>query len=62
MKQAANLKDLKFGLLFDGITVNTSPTNYFPITQMQLLRFNGTSFDKIGPVISETGTLPVAHD
>jgi branched-chain amino acid transport system substrate-binding protein len=62
MRQAANLKDLKFGLLFDGITVNTSPTNYFPITQMQLLRFNGTSFDKIGPVMSETGTLPVAKD
>ncbi len=58
MKQAANLKDLKFGLLFDGITVNTSPTNYFPITQMQLLRFNGESFDKVGPVMSETVMLP----
>ncbi|MBR0849324.1 ABC transporter substrate-binding protein [Bradyrhizobium diazoefficiens] len=58
MKQAANLKDLKFGLLFDGITVNTSPTNYFPITQMQLLRFNGESFDKVGPVMSETVMQP----
>ena len=58
MKQAANLKDLKFGLLFDGILVNTSPTNYFPITQMQMLRFNGTSFDKIGPVMSETVMVP----
>ncbi|GGC92079.1 ABC transporter substrate-binding protein [Chelatococcus reniformis] len=57
MKQAANLKDLKFGLLFDGITVNTSPTNYFPITQMQLLRFNGTGFDPVGPVTSEVVTL-----
>ncbi len=57
MKQAANLKDLKFGLLFDGISINTSPTNYFPITQMQLIRFNGESFDKIGPVMSETVTL-----
>ena len=62
MKQAANLKGLKFGLLFDGITVNTSPTNYFPITQMQLIRFNGTSFDKIGPIMSETVMLPDAHD
>ena len=62
MKQAANLKDLKFGLLFDGITVHTSPTNYFPITQMQLLRFNGTSFDKIGPVMSDAGVLPEGRD
>lgn len=53
MKQAANLKDLKFGMLFDGISINTSPTNYFPITQMQLIRFNGTGFDSIGPVMTE---------
>jgi ABC-type branched-subunit amino acid transport system substrate-binding protein len=62
MKQAANLKDLKFGLLFDGILVNTSPTNYFPITQMQMLRFNGTSFDKVGPVMSESVMLPATRD
>ena len=62
MKQAANLKALKFGLLFDGITVNTSPTNYFPITQMQMLRFNGTSYDKVGPIMSETVMLPEARD
>ena len=51
MRQAANLKDLKFGLLFDGITVNTSPTNYFPITQMQLLRFKGEMWEMYGPVL-----------
>jgi branched-chain amino acid transport system substrate-binding protein len=62
MKQAANLRDLKFGLLFDGITVNTSPTNYFPITQMQLLRFNGESFDKVGPIMSETVMQPETRD
>jgi branched-chain amino acid transport system substrate-binding protein len=62
MKQAANLKELKLGLLFDGITVNTSPTNYFPITQMQMLRFNGTSYDKVGPIMSETVMLPETRD
>ncbi len=62
MRQAANLKDLKFGLLFDGVTVNTSPTNYFPITQMQLLRFNGEGFDKVGPIMSETVMQPEARD
>ncbi|QIO31790.1 ABC transporter substrate-binding protein [Bradyrhizobium sp. 1(2017)] len=62
MKQAANLKALKFGLLFDGITVNTSPTNYFPITQMQMLRFNGTSYDRVGPIMSETVMQPEVRD
>ena len=62
MKQATNLKGLKFGLLFDGITINTSPTNYFPITQMQLIRFNGETFDKVGPVMSETVMQPEARD
>ncbi|WP_406677315.1 ABC transporter substrate-binding protein [Rhodopseudomonas infernalis] len=62
MKQAANLKGLKFGLLFDGITVNTSPDNYFPITQMQLLRFNGKTFDKVGPVMTETVLQPASQD
>jgi branched-chain amino acid transport system substrate-binding protein len=62
MKQAANLKELRFGLLFDGITVNTSLTNYFPITQMQMLRFNGTSYDKVGPIMSEAVMLPETRD
>jgi branched-chain amino acid transport system substrate-binding protein len=62
MKQATNLKDLKFGLLFDGITINTSPTNYFPITQMQLIRFNGEGFDKVGPIMSETVMQPEKRD
>lgn len=50
MKQATSLKDVTPGLLLDGIVVNTSPTNYFPITQMQLMKFNGVSFDPIGAV------------
>jgi branched-chain amino acid transport system substrate-binding protein len=50
MKQATHLKDIELGLLIDGIRINTSPTNYFPITQMQLMRFNGKGFDPVGPV------------
>lgn len=52
MRQAANMKDLSFGLLLPGIRVNTSPTNYFPITQMQLMRFNGEGWDPVGGVMS----------
>ena len=56
MRQATNLDHLSFGLLFPGITVNTSPTNYFPITQMQLIRFNGVGWDPVGPIMSQTMT------
>ncbi len=52
MRQATNMKDLSFGLLLPGIKVNTSPTNYFPITQMQLMRFNGKGWDPIGGIMS----------
>jgi ABC-type branched-subunit amino acid transport system substrate-binding protein len=52
MKQAANLKDLELPLLLPGITINTSPTNYSPIRQMQLAAFNGESWQLFGDVMS----------
>ncbi len=51
MKQAANLKGLKVGMLLDGITVNTSPTDYFPIDQLQMARFTGERWEFFGPII-----------
>jgi branched-chain amino acid transport system substrate-binding protein len=57
MKQAANLKDLELGMLLPGIRINTSPTDYFPVEQMQMSRFNGDHGDLFGSVISgEIGT------
>ncbi len=57
MKQAANLKDFQLGLLLPGIRINTSPTDYFPIEQMQMSRFNGEYNELFGPPISaETAT------
>ncbi|MBA3543868.1 MAG: ABC transporter substrate-binding protein, partial [Chthoniobacterales bacterium] len=35
MRQAANLKKFEVGLLLPGITINTSPTDYYPIEQLQ---------------------------
>jgi len=55
MKQAANLHDLKFGMLLPGITINTSPDDFYPIEQMQMQRFDGERWELIGPVL--TGTL-----
>jgi branched-chain amino acid transport system substrate-binding protein len=57
MKQAANLRDFKLGLLLPGITINTSPTDYFPIEQMQMSRFNGEHGELFGsPISGEIGT------
>src|SRR6201994_2245952 len=58
MKQAANLKDFTSDMLLPGITVNTSPDDYYPIEQMQLMRFNGESWELFGPIINGE----VGHD
>ena len=52
MKEAANLKDLKLGLLLPGITINTSATDFFPIKQLQMERFKGESWELFGEIIS----------
>jgi branched-chain amino acid transport system substrate-binding protein len=53
MRQAANLKDFHAPFLFPGITLNTSPTNYSPIRQLQLATFNGANWEPIGDVLSD---------
>jgi branched-chain amino acid transport system substrate-binding protein len=52
MKQAANVKDLKLGMLLPGIAINTSPTDFYPIKQLQMERFNGERWELFGPVMS----------
>ncbi len=52
MKQAANLKDLELGMLLPGIKINTGPSDYYPIKQMQMSRFNGEYGELFGPVIA----------
>jgi branched-chain amino acid transport system substrate-binding protein len=52
MRQAANLKNLELPMLLPGIKINTSPNDYFPIEQMQMQRFNGTTWELFGPVLS----------
>jgi branched-chain amino acid transport system substrate-binding protein len=55
MKQAASLHDLEIPTLLPGIKVKTSPTNYRPIRQMQLAKFDGTSWKLFGDVITGAG-------
>lgn len=51
IKQAANLKDVESDLLLPGIKINTSPTDYYPLEQLQLVRFSGERYEILGPVI-----------
>jgi len=51
MKQAASLSSLEIPTLLPGIVVNTSPTDFAPIEQMRLQRFNGEGWELFGPVI-----------
>jgi branched-chain amino acid transport system substrate-binding protein len=50
MKQAASLKDLQLPLMLPGIKLNTSPTDYFPIEQMQLAKFDGERWALFGEI------------
>ena len=55
MQQAANLKNAELGMLLPGIRMNTSPDDFAPISQWQLMRFEGTTWHLFGDVInSET--------
>jgi branched-chain amino acid transport system substrate-binding protein len=52
MKQAANLKDFEPAGLLPGIKINTGATDFYPIEQLQMMRFKGESWEVFGPVIN----------
>ena len=52
MKQAASLKDLELGGLLPGIKVNTSATDFAPISQLQLVKFKGETWERFGEVMN----------
>ena len=52
MKQAASIKDLELPMLLPGIEINTSATDFRPIEQMQLQKFDGTTWRLFGEIIS----------
>jgi branched-chain amino acid transport system substrate-binding protein len=41
MRQAADLKNLQLPGILPGIRINTSRTNYHPVRQLQLMRWDG---------------------
>ena len=53
MRQAVNLHDLELPMLLPGIKVSTSPTDYYPVQQLQLMRFNGKRWERFGDVLQD---------
>ena len=51
MKQVTSLNNVENPVLLPGIKISTSPTNYHPITAMQLEKWNGKSWELFGEVI-----------
>ncbi len=52
MKQAASLKNLELGGFLPGVKANTSPTDFAPLSQLQLMRFKGETWERFGDIIS----------
>ncbi len=51
MRQAANHQKLRVPGLLPGITVSTSPTDFYPVQALQLQRFKGETWDLFGEVM-----------
>ncbi len=49
MRQARNL-DMALPMLLPGVTLKTGPEDYFPVEQMQLIRFDGQGWARFGRV------------
>jgi branched-chain amino acid transport system substrate-binding protein len=45
-------------MLLPGIRVDTSPTDYYPIQQLQLMRWDGKRWVRFGDVLKDEVVLP----
>jgi branched-chain amino acid transport system substrate-binding protein len=52
MRQTASLKDLTLQMGLPGLSINTSPTDFSPIRQMELASFDGESWRAFGDLMS----------
>ncbi|HKM69010.1 MAG TPA: ABC transporter substrate-binding protein [Stellaceae bacterium] len=52
MKQSANLHDFRVPMLLPGIAINTSPSDFAPVKQVQMGRFDGESWRRFGPILT----------
>jgi branched-chain amino acid transport system substrate-binding protein len=52
MKEAANIRKVRMPMLLPGITVSTSPSDFYPIESMQMQRFTGKQWERFGKIVS----------
>jgi ABC-type branched-subunit amino acid transport system substrate-binding protein len=52
MKQAANLHDFVVPLTLPGIKLNTTPTDFAPIKQVQMAKFDGQKWNLFGDLLT----------
>jgi branched-chain amino acid transport system substrate-binding protein len=50
MRVATHMDHVALPMLYPGITATTSPTDYFPLEQFQMFRFDGKDWLPFGPV------------
>ena len=53
MRQAANLKNVELPILLPGIKVNTSPTDFYPIEQQMMAKFDGKEWKNFGDLLDK---------
>jgi branched-chain amino acid transport system substrate-binding protein len=51
MRQAANL-NFEIGVYLPGTKIKTSPTDFAPLEQLQMMRFKGENWELFGPIMS----------
>ena len=56
MKQAASFQKFKVPVLLPGITISTSPTDFYPIQAVQLARFKGETWELFGDIMAAEST------
>ena len=52
MKQAESLHDFELPVVLPGIKVNTSHTDHRPITSMQFVKWDGTTWVRFGDLVA----------
>jgi branched-chain amino acid transport system substrate-binding protein len=52
LRQATSREDFTMPMPLPGLSVNTSPTNYFPLSGMQMERYDGARWVPFGNPVS----------
>jgi branched-chain amino acid transport system substrate-binding protein len=50
MKVVANM-DFEIDTYIPGIRIKTTPTDFYPIEQVQMMKFSGAKWELFGPII-----------